>query len=272
MRADLVKFAKSTPDVALAELDKQTIDSEIDHVKEVLPEPSEEEKLLDLKYREELERKQKRKKIILTTVISVIIIFMTLGAFSIKYGFDYVKDTIIGHDSKQLLESKDWVTSDYGAPSLTITTPKVLERKTMDLPEEMQQAVQDNQMFVYGSLMSNFYIVVNSLYLNPEVEFDLSKAVEGVMVQFESQGAQNIITRQDEITTPNGAEGININGTMTLVNPVTKEEMDSKYSILNYYNNGAYQQVQIIYDRNDEYAEKIVQRIINSIELIKPQV
>ena len=271
-RADLVKFAKATPHIALAEIDIRTIESEIDHVKEVLPEPSEEEKLLDIKYREELERKQKRKKIIVTAVISVVIILLTLGAFTMKYGFNYVKDTIIGHDSKQLLESKDWVTSDYGAPSLTITTPKVLKRTTIDLPEEMQQAVQDNQMFAYGSLLSNFYIVVNSLNLNPEVEFDLNKAVEGVMVQFESQGAQNIITKQDEIVTPNGAEGININGTMTLVNPTTKEEMNSKYSILNYYNNGAYQQVQLIYDRNDEYAEKIVQRIINSIELIKPQV
>ncbi len=271
-RADLVKFAKATPQAALAELDIKTVESEIDHVKEALPEPSEEEKLLDIKYREELERKHKRKKIILTAVISVVILLATLGAFSIKYGFNYVKDTIIGHDSKQLLESKDWVTSDYGAPSLTITTPKVLKRAAIDLPEEMKQAVQDNQMFVYGSLMSNFYIVVNSLFLNPEVEFDLNKAVEDVMVQFESQGAQNIITKQDEIVTPNGAEGININGTMTLVNPVTNEEMNSKYSILNYYNNGAYQQVQLIYDSNDEYAEKIVQRIIDSIELIKPQV
>ena len=271
-RADLVKFAKATPQVALAELDIKTVESEIDHVKEALPEPSEEVKLLDIKYREELERKQKRKKIITAALISVVILLATLGAFSIKYGFNYVKDTIIGHDSKQLLEAKDWVTSDYGAPFLTITTPKVLKRTTIDLPEEMKQAVIDNQMFVYGSLMSNFYIVVNSQYLNPEVEFDLNKAVEGVMVQFESQGAQNIITKQDEIVTPNGAEGININGTMTLVNPVTNEEINSKYSILNFYNNGAYQQVQLIYDRNDEYAGKIVQRIINSIELIKPQV
>ncbi|MBT8395118.1 MAG: hypothetical protein HKO81_02625 [Flavobacteriaceae bacterium] len=271
-RADLVKFAKAAPDKELAQLDKQTIESEIDHVKEILPEPSEEEKLLDKKYREELERKQKRKKIITTAIISVAIILAILGAFSIKYGFNYVKDTIIGHDSKQLLESKDWITSDYGAPSLTITTPKVLKRVTVELPDDMKQAFLENQMFVYGSLMSNFYIAVNSLYINPEVEFDLNRAVEGVMVQFESQGAQNIITRQDEILTPNGSEGININGTMILVNPLTKKEMDSKYSILNFYNNGAYQQVQLIYDRNDEYAEKIVQRIINSIELIKPQV
>ena len=44
-RADLVKFAKSKPDIALAELDRKTIDMEIDHVKEALPEPTEEERL-----------------------------------------------------------------------------------------------------------------------------------------------------------------------------------------------------------------------------------
>ena len=169
------------------------------------------------------------------------------------------------------MESKEWVTSEYGAPSLIITTPVVLKRSDLKLSEDMRQAVQDSQMFAYGSLMSNFYIVVSSIFLNPQVEFDLNKAVDNVMVQFEAQGAQNIITKQDEFTTPNGAEGIDIHGTMILVDPDTNRKMDSKYSILNFYNNGAYQQVQIIYDRNDEYAEQIAQRVINSIELIKPQ-
>jgi len=270
-RADLVKFAKGAPEIALAQIDKQTIEAEIDHVKEALPEPTEEEKLLDEKYREEIERKKKRKKVILTVVIAFFVLAAVIGGFSIKYGFNYVKDSIIGHDSKELLESKEWVTSEYGVPPLIITTPKVLKRVNPQVPEGMEQANQDSQMFVYGSLMSNFYIVVNSTFLNPKVQFDLNKAVDNVMVQFEAQGAQNIITKQDDFVTPNGAEGIDIHGTMTLVNPETNKEMDSKYSILNFYNNGAYQQVQLIYNRNDNYAEQIVQRIINSIELIKPK-
>ena len=270
-RADLVKFAKGAPEIALAQIDKQTIEAEIDHVKEALPELTEEEKLLDEKYREEIERKKKRKKVILTVVIAFFVLAAVIGGFSIKYGFNYVKDSIIGHDSKELLESKEWVTSEYGAPPLIITTPKVLKRVNPQIPEGMEQTIQDSQMFVYGSLMSNFYIVVNSTFLNPKVQFDLNKAVDNVMVQFETQGAQNIITKQDDFVTPNGAEGIDIHGTMTLVNPATNKEMDSKYSILNFYNNGAYQQVQLIYDRNDNYAEQIVQRIINSIELIKPK-
>lgn len=63
-RADLVKFAKSAPDVELAKLDRNTIDAKIDQVKEALPEPTEEEKLLDEQYKKELERKQRRNKII----------------------------------------------------------------------------------------------------------------------------------------------------------------------------------------------------------------
>ena len=73
-RADLVKFAKSAPDVELAKMDRNTIDVEIDHVKEALPEPTEEEKLLDEKYREEQERKKKRKKVWLTVAISVFLV------------------------------------------------------------------------------------------------------------------------------------------------------------------------------------------------------
>ena len=123
-RADLVKFAKSKPDIVLAELDRNTIDIEIDHVKEALPEPTEEEKLLNQKYKEEQERKKKRRKIIITVIAVVFLLFATLAGFIAKYGFNFVKDTVFGHESKELLEIKSWVTSEYGAPGITITTPK----------------------------------------------------------------------------------------------------------------------------------------------------
>ncbi|WAC00896.1 hypothetical protein N7U66_11675 [Lacinutrix neustonica] len=130
-RADLVKFAKSAPDIALAEIDRKTIDLEIDHVKEALPEPTEEEKLLDNQYKEAQVRKKKRKKILVTVLISVFLIVATITGFVFKFGFDYVKDTVIGHESKELLEG-DWVTSAYGTPPVTISTPVVLKR--MSLP------------------------------------------------------------------------------------------------------------------------------------------
>ncbi|TGV01737.1 BatD family protein [Flavivirga rizhaonensis] len=270
-RADLVKFAKSAPDIALAELDRDTIDSEIDHVKEVLPEPTEEEKLLDEKYREELERKKTRKKIIITVAISVFLIIATIVGFSIKYGFKYVKDTIIGHDSIELLEG-DWVTSEYGFPPITISTPKVLKRMDSGVPEEMAQQVEVT-MFGYGSLIDKFNVVVaTSKYKNlGENKIDLKQSIEGSFKILEGTGAQNIITKNEEFVTPNGAEGLKVHGTLDM--PVLNSDKfdKGKYATLAFVSENIVQQVLLLWKQNDVYADQMVERILNSVELKKAE-
>lgn len=270
-RADLVKFAKSSPDVALADLDRTTIDSEIDQVKEALPEPTEEEKLLNQKYREELEQKKKRKKVILTVVISVFLLLTTFTVFSLKYGFDYVKDTIIGHDSKELLETKNWVTSDYGAPPITITTPKVLKRIELPLPDEIKQQVE-NSTFVYGSLLEFFTIMTNTtVYKNDKIEIDIEQAVDGSLQMFEQQGVQNLISKRDKFETPNGAEGLKTHGSADFPILNTGKFAKGNYVLLTFSTNNLLQQVIVSWRNDDEYAEQMVQRILNSVELVKPK-
>lgn len=270
-RADLVKFAKSSPDVALADLDRTTIDSEIDQVKEALPEPTEEEKLLNQKYREELEQKKKRKKVILTVVISVFLLLTTFTVFSLKYGFDYVKDTIIGHDSKELLETKNWVTSDYGAPPITITTPKVLKRIELPLPDEIKQQVE-NSTFVYGSLLEFFTIMTNTtVYKNDKIEIDIEQAVDGSLQMFEQQGVQNLISKRDKFETPNGAEGLKTHGSADFPILNTGKFAKGNYVLLTFSTNNVLQQVIVSWRNDDEYAEQMVQRILNSVELVKPK-
>ncbi len=270
-RADLVKFAKSSPEIALADLDRTTIDSEIDHVKEALPEPTEEEKLLDEKYREELERKKKRKKVILTVVISVFLLLATFTAFSLKYGFDFVKDTIIGHDSKELLETKNWVTSDYGAPPITITTPKVLRRLEVPMTEEMKQQINVSA-FAYGSLLDFFSVSTNtSVYKNDKTKIEVEQAVDATLQLFEQQGVQNLISKRDKFTTPNGAEGLKTHGNADF--PVLNTDRFTKgnYVLLTFTTNNIVQQVVLRWRSDDEYAEQMVQRILNSVELVKPK-
>jgi hypothetical protein len=266
-RADLVKFAKSAPDVELAKMDRNTIDVEIDHVKEALPEPTEEEKLLDEKYREELERKKKRKKIWLTVGISVFLLLATLTGLSIKYGFNYVKDTIIGHDSKELLEG-DWVSSQYGFPPITISTPKVLARTTPELPEQLAQQMEVTQ-FGYGSLIDKFQITVATTKLKNagENKIDIEQAVDGTLKMFENNGSQNIITKKEKFVTPNGAEGLKVFGTMDV--PVLKTDKIEKgeYVILGFTSENVIQQIMIFHKDTDVYAEQMVDRILNSVEL-----
>ncbi len=265
-RADLVKFAKSAPDVALAELDRKTIAVEIDHVKEVLPEPTEEEKLLDEQYREAQERKKKRKKIWLTVGISVFLLLATFTAFSVKYGFSYVKDTIIGHESKELLEG-DWVTSDYGVPPITIATPKVLKRISVELPDDIK-AQQEANVFNYGSVLEGFYInVVNLRFKNPKVKIDLEKSAEKCITDLEKQGIENILVKQDKFTTPNGEEGIKIHGSGDFPSPFSETKVKGKYVLLLFTSENVMQQVVITSKETDTYADAIVERILNSVEL-----
>jgi flagellar basal body-associated protein FliL len=270
-RADLVKFAKSRPDLELAKMDYKTIDKEIDQVSEVLPEPSEEEKLLDEQYRIEQARKKRNRKIWITVIIGVFLLLATATGFTIHYGVTYVKDTILGNDSLELLETEHWVTSDYGVPPITISTPKVLKRTDFEFPEEVKATITDSQVFSYGSILGNFYVNVISMNVKKEVEFNLEAAVNGIMVQFEAQGAQNIFTKDDEIVTPNGAKGIDLHGTMTMPDNENERQVPIAFSILNFYNQGTYQQVQIIHADNDPYADQITERIKASIELIKKE-
>ena len=274
-RADLVKFAKSKPDYQLAKLDKNTIDLEIDHVKEGLPEPTEEELLQDLAYREALARKQKRKKIKQITAAILGVFLITMIGLVFRSGFTEVKDTVLRNPSKLLLEKTPWVTSEYGAPGITISTPEVLQRQIVELPEEMKGKVQ-TVTFAYAGTDTPIDVVINSSKYAAEtdeegkqkdVPIDLLKVAEGVLDRFEENGTKNIITRNEQFITPNGQEGIKTFGTAEFL--VEDKLVKGAYILLGFSTPNLLQQVILTWKEEDVYADQIVERILNSIELIK---
>lgn len=270
-RADLVKFAKSAPDIELAKIDRDTIDIEIDHVKEALPDPTEEEKLLDQKYREALERKKKLKKVWIIVAVSVFLLLATITGFSIKYGFDYVKDTIIGNDSKELLEG-NWVTSEYGFPPVSISTPKVLKRMEVPLSDEVKQQIKIT-VFGYGTLLDEFSVVVNTTTFSqlPEGGIDVEKAIDGSLKTMEAQGVKDLVTLNEKFTTLNGAEGIKTSGTLKVDPLKTGNFVEANYIMLNFASENVLQQIMVTYPENDIYADQMIERILNSIELKKAE-
>ncbi|WOD45136.1 BatD family protein [Hwangdonia lutea] len=266
-RADLVKFAKSAPDVELAKLDRNTIDVEIDNVKEALPEPTEEEKLLDEKYKAEQARKKKRKKVIITVAIGVFLLISTFVGFGLKYGFSYVKDTIIGHESKELLEG-NWVTSAYGYPPITISTPKVLKRVEVPMAEGAKSNMSVSA-FSYGTLLDFFSVTVSTTVLNNagENNIDLEKVSENSLKAFEAKGAKDIVVLRDKFTTPNGAEGLKTHGTLKIPNLTSEKLQSGKYTMLQFASQNVLQQIIITSAENDTYADQMVERILYSVEL-----
>ncbi|WP_456437964.1 BatD family protein [Psychroserpens sp.] len=278
-RADLVKFAKSAPDVELAKLDRNTIDIEIDHVKEALPEPTEEEKLLNEQYKEEQERKKKRRKVLITVFICAFLIIATFVGFGIKYGFTYVKDSLIGHESKELLEG-NWVRSEYGAPPVMISTPMVLKRELVELPEEFKDKLT-NTTFRYFSLNSGIDIKVSTTVFNyteeekkllasdEEKTKELLAASEKFIERLESQGVKDITVKREQFITPNAAEGLKTYGSMRL--EIGDDLKPASYIIILFKSENIRQQIILQWRKNDDYANQMVERILNSIELKKAE-
>ena len=273
-RADLVKFAKSKPDFELAKLDKGTIGLEIKQVKEGLPEPTEEELLQDLAYREALEGKQKRKKQkqIVAGVVGVFVVAITF--LIVQSGFTNVKDTVLRNPSKLLLEKTHWVKSEYGAPGITLSTPNVLERQTIKVSEEMKDKVQLVAFACAGKDTPIDVFVTSSKYASEtgkdgkekEVPIDVLESTEAVLDRFEKEGAKNIISRNEQFITPNGQEGVKTFGTAEFI--INDTLTKGAYVVLGFSTPNLLQQVILIWKEDDVYADQIIERILNSIELI----
>jgi len=264
--ADMAKFARSKPDMGTAKADRNVIERVINETKEAIPEPTEEELLADEEYRRIAAEKKRRKKIIFGSLGGVAVIAITLLLFIVLKGYDLVKDTLLGHPTKELAET-EWITSSYGFSEITVSTPKVLIRNNFQLTEEQKQILKGNETFVYGSILGNFYIAVTSMSYQKETKVDLNKAVEGVVGFFESKGGKNIIVKDEEYQTLGGAKGIKIFGSFDIKNPIDNKSRKSKYMMLNFAEKGGFQQITVIYDVEDRYAKDIAQRIINSVEL-----
>ena len=269
-RADLVKFAKSAPDIELAKIDRNTIDLEIDHVKEALPEPTEEEKLLDKQYKEEQERKKQRRKVWITVAIAVFLLMATFTGFVIKYGFDYVKDTIVGNDSKELLEG-DWVSSAYGFPPVYVDTPEVLKRTQSAAIDTISNA--KTTYFSYGTLLSDINIGVSTTKFNvPDTtKIDLTRAASGGLQTLENNGVKNIITKQEKFVTPNAQEGLKIHGTADFPILLSENYRKGNYVMLLFTSGNVLQTVVLAWKEDDIYGDQIMERVLNSIELKKEE-
>lgn len=267
-RADLVKFAKSAPDIELAKIDRNTIDLEIDNVKQALPEPTEAEKLLDQQYKEEQERKKKRRKIIITVAVSLFLLMATFVGFSVKYGFHYVKDTLIGNDTKELLEG-DWITSDYGIPPIYITTPTVLERVESQAIDTIDNV--KTTAFHYGTLLSPINIMVSTSKLNiPDTtNIDLNLASDGAIQMLAKNGVKDILTKRDKFVTPNAAEGLKVYGSASFPTIIPNQYRKGNYVFLAFTTEHILQQIILVWDAEDRYAEDIMERVLNSVELKK---
>lgn len=267
-RADLAKFANSKPDIITAKSDRSKIEHVIIDTKAAIPEPTEEELLKDEEYRQIQLKKRKKKKIITTALAGLVLIFIIGTLLVNTKGYDYLKDLVGGNPTKELLEG-EWIQSEYGDPSVSIVTPRVLKRGEIDMPNEAKEMLVGNETFIDGNLDEELYVVLSTVRFQKEVKFDLDTAVDGVYANLEKKGAKNIITKSEDYTTLEGVQGVKVYGTLEMELPKKDRSINKKYMILNFAVNQGFQQITVIYNEQDAYADEIANRIINSVEFEK---
>jgi hypothetical protein len=273
-QADLVKFAKSKPlDFEITE-DRNKIQKAILTLDNSIPVAVavEEDILLNEAQRQkqiqiQLE-KQKKKRIVTAVAVAVFLLGATTTFFIVTKGFDYVKDNILGHPTKELLEG-EWVKSEYGNPGVIIETPKVLKRVdlTKTLPKNGMALIKEMQSFAYGSVLDRFYLMVSTLKFKQQTEIDLAKSMDGALQSLEAQGAKNMIVKQEDFETKEGIKGLKAYGTFSQIDGDKQTSAKIYYEALLFSQEGGLQQILLFHEEGDAYAKEISDRVLNSVEL-----
>lgn len=278
-QADLVKFAKVKPLEFEIEEDKKRITSTIVTIHKAIPEIVEEKDELEAWNEEQkqkslakrlLERKIRRIKYAVFTLIGIIV--LSVAITTVTKGFNFVKDFVLGNETKDLVEG-EWVLSEYGNPGVIVETPKVLKRIDAKkvLPKESYAILKEMQMFEYGALTQKLYIGVSTTKFKDSAAINFDTVLDGITKNWEKLGAQNMLFKQEDFNTGKGVTGVKAYGTMTVYNKEEAESEKMYYEILLFKQDGGLQQIIVAHREGDGYGEKIGKRIINSAELKQAQ-
>lgn len=265
-RADLVKFAKMNQESGQAEYDRTTIEEIINETHEAVPEPTEEELLENQEYLEKLRRKQKRKKWILATSGVLTVIVLAAIAYGAITGFDNLKDKVLGNELRDYVEGK-WIKSEYGYPAVIIETPEVLIREA-NANSRSENTTAGQDIFSHGKMTDPLYIKVSTMRFNQGQQIDLNTALDVALVALEQQGAKNMVVKRDDFETDKGINGLKAYGELNVqvaADKVLKKK--STYVLMLFAQQNGLQQVLVVYQDDNKYAERIFNRIEASIEL-----
>jgi hypothetical protein len=278
-QADLVKFAKVRPLDFEIEEDKKRITSAVVKIHDAIPEETEEKDALT-EYNEqqkEILRKKKekvarKKKIITATGFVTSFLVISFLFVTVAKGFDYVKDAVLGNHNKELLEAK-WISSEYGNPSIKIETPEVLKRLDANkvLPKNAMALIKEMQLFNFGGLNESFSVTIATKKFKQKTDVNLDQLADESAKLLESQGATNLIFKQEDYKTTKGIEGKKAFGTMTFLDKVSKSSQKLYYEMVFFKQDGGIQQITITYKENDNFGAEVAARILNSIELENTQ-
>jgi hypothetical protein len=274
-QADLVKFAKVKPLDFEIEEDKKRVTNSIVTIHKSIPTVVEETDELaqwneQQKEAQRLEniKKEKKRKVKLALLVGLFLVSSFVVYRLITEGFE----NFLGNPTKELL-AKEWMSSSYGNPAIKIEAPAILMRQDPEkvLPKNAMALIKEMQFFSYGSLSDAFYLALATKKLKQQTEINLEQLADETVKIWETQGATNIIFKQEDFKTNQGIEGKKTYGTITMVDKLTKTSQKLYYEMLFFKQDGGIQQITICYNEGDAFGSEIAGRILNSVELNSAQ-
>ena len=267
-RADLVKFAKFLPEKNIIQNDLKIINEEIDIFSELLPEPSEEEKLKNLNYKKQAEKKLKLERLKIVS-ISIAFLLVVLFIFSgLLYGFQYSFDKITFNENLRLIE-KSWIKSEYGSPGVSVETPDALVR-IKDENEFLYDEFDLDSQFYFSNSNKSIEFFISNYSSKTKIEPENFQAIlESNLDGLEALGLQNILVKYDEFETKNKGKALLISGTTDFkIND--RKVKSGEYNVIGFLTETGFKTI-IILTHETRYIDKIKDRIMNSIEVVKEE-
>ncbi len=265
-RADLVKFAKYLPEKSVIKNDLKIINEEVKLFSALLPEPTEEEKLKNLNYQKQAEKKlrNERLKIVSISTASLLIILFIFSGF--LNGFQYTIDKITFNENLKLL-NKIWIKSEYGSPGIFAETPDALLRINSENEFLYDDFNLDSQFYFSNSNQSIEFFISNyssDSKIKPE---NFQSILDSTLDDLESRGLQNMLVKYDEFETKNKGKGLLISGTSDF-KISDKKFKSGDYNVIGFLTETGFKTI-IILTHETRYMDKIKERIVSSIEVLK---
>ena len=265
-RADLVKFAKYLPEKSVIKNDLKIINEEVKLFSALLPEPTEEEKLKNLNYQKQAEKKlrNERLKIVSISTASLLIILFVFSGF--LNGFQYTIDKITFNENLKLL-NKIWIKSEYGSPGIFTETPDALLRINSENEFLYDDFSLDSQFYFSNSNQSIEFFISNyssDSKIKPE---NFQSILDSILDDLESRGLQNMLVKYDEFETKNKGKGLLISGTSDF-KISDKKYKPGDYNVIGFLTETGFKTI-ILLTHETRYMDKIKERIVSSIEVLK---
>jgi hypothetical protein len=276
-RADLIKFAKFKPLPNEMALDRKTAEDSILEIEKEIHRPVLNEQGIDivLAKKQAIAKKAKNKKMLKWLAGILLVLGLIIGT-GIYFGFTYLKDKMLGSTTLELLETKEWITSQYGYPPVEIATPRLLTYEKIELDAATKQLIDEVSIFKYGTLRGGFGLIVSTAnFKEKQKELEAKPLAQYEIANLIKQGFKiDMPNIKEEELTRNDKSGYSISGVYKYENPLTKTVADYVFKLMLFADAHGYQSIVVGHKKDDRYGAQLAIRILDSVvpldgELIK---